>query len=133
MAQGRIDIFSQTEARSNLSRFAPKERAGQRLPTSRELAQLPAEGKFVSREAPVPPKRKETFRVRTWREEQFNSRVTFETKQGFEDLRQQLREPMGAVLERALAALRRELAGRADHDEPDVSGPDPYRSAMARE
>ena len=120
MATDRIDIFSQTDAR-DLSRFAPKSRAGEGQPTAADIAaQLPEEGKFVSREV---PRRTKPVRALSDRQMQFNSRVSEQTRQGFEALSLRLNLPRGEVLARALRALEREW-GKGSHD-PSSHRPPP--------
>jgi hypothetical protein len=111
MPNERIDIFSQTEPKTDLSRFAPKGRAGEAEPTAQQIAAMPDQGKFVSREV---PRRTKPVRVISDRQFQFNSRVSDKTRQGFEDLSMRLNLPRGEVLARALAALEREL-GEGPH------------------
>ena len=112
----RIDIFSQTEAapqQGDLSRFEPKSRTGEGRPSAQDLAGLPDQGKFVSRERlPLPRK---PVRVISDRQMQFNSRVSEATRQGFEELSLCLKLPRGEVLARALKALQREIEKGGGH------------------
>ena len=115
MTSNRIDIFSQTEAaqqQGDLSRFTPQSRAGEGRPSAQDLASLPDQGKFVSREAPQLPRK--PVRVVSDRQMQFNSRVSEATRQGFEELSLRLNLPRGEVLARALKALQREI-GKGGH------------------
>lgn len=69
---------------------------------------------FRSREGAAPPDaapRRKPWRYRTGRNVQFNARAKQSTVDDFHAIAERLDRPIGEVLERALAALKRELAG----------------------
>jgi hypothetical protein len=109
MANERADIFA--DDLNDLGSFKPKAE-----PTARpgpDILKEAGQGKFVSREVVSPPARKETWRYRTGRDRQFNTRASQDTIDGFNDLARQMNCPVAEAVERALHALRREIiAGR---------------------
>ena len=104
----RIDPFA-PEDKPALSRFQPKRPGGDNRPSLAELEQRPENGKFVSREPALidPPARNY---YRTGRDTQFNTKVTREVKQRFDEIARETRRPLGEILERALAALEEKMA-----------------------
>ena len=87
-------------------------------PDPEQVRALSEAANFRSREA-VPalalsaPKR-QPWRYHTGRNVQFNARAKQQTVDDFHAIAEQLDRPIGEVLERALAALKRELAKRDD-------------------
>jgi hypothetical protein len=111
----RIDIFSQVDTPSDnpadLSRFAPKPRAGAGRPSLDDLKAQPDSTKFVSREPVAAPPKRAPFRYRTGRNQQFNTRASQQTIERFEAIRERLNVSKAAAMERAIDALERELEG----------------------
>lgn len=104
----RIDPFAQDEP--TLSRFQPKPPGAVKRPSMAELEQRPDSGKFVSREpAPIQPP---PYRHRTGRNQLFNTRASVDYINRFETLRARLNTSKAITLERAIAALERELEGQ---------------------
>jgi hypothetical protein len=105
----RINIFSQvdTDKPADLSRFAPKPRAGAGRPSLTDLQAQPDSSKFVSRE-PVMA-RAAPYRYRTGRNMQFNTRASQQTIGRFEALRERLNVSKAELIERAIAALEEKL------------------------
>ena len=99
----RLDPF-QPEDKPALNRFQPKRPGGDNRPSLAELEQRPENGKFKSRE-PAPRNY-----YRTGRDTQFNTKVTREVKQRFDEIARETRRPLGEILERALAALEEKRA-----------------------
>jgi hypothetical protein len=87
-------------------------------PDPEQVRALSEAANFRSREAvPVPPPpapKRQPWRYRTGRNVQFNARAKQQTVDDFHAIAEQLDRPIGEVLERALAALKRELAKRDD-------------------
>ncbi len=108
MANERADIFA--EADIDLSRFKPK---ADEPPSPDPVALAKAGGgKFVSREPAAPPIPKEAgsrWRYRTGRGQQFNTRASQATIEGYAALAERLNCPIAEVVERALSALQREI------------------------
>lgn len=109
----RINIFSQvdTDKPADLSRFAPKPRAAAGRPSLTDLQAQPDSSKFVSREPVMAPGRPAPYRYRTGRNMQFNTRASQQTIERFEALRERLNISKAEAMERAIAALERELEG----------------------
>ena len=114
----RINIFSQvdTDKPADLSRFAPKPRAAAGRPSLSDLQAQPDSSKFVSREpsgagaaraVPLPHRA----------ELQFNTRASQQTIERFEAPRERLNVSKAEAMERAIAALEREL-GKGRGDDP---------------
>lgn len=108
----RIDIFSQVDKPADLSRFAPKPRAGAGRPSLADLQAQPDSTKFISREPVAAPAKPAPFRYRTGRNLQFNTRASQQTIDRFESIRSRLNISKAAAMERAIAALERELEGQ---------------------
>lgn len=91
---------------------------GTARPSPEQVRAVAQESNFRSREAsaPAPAIRPVPWRYRTGRDVQFNVKVSQATREGFEALAMRLNRPKGELVERALAALEREvereLAGR---------------------
>jgi hypothetical protein len=87
-------------------------------PDPEQVRALSEAANFRSREAvpaPAPPApKRQPWRYRTGRNVQFNARAKQQTVDDFHAIAEQLDRPIGEVLERALAALKRELAKRDD-------------------
>jgi hypothetical protein len=85
-------------------------------PDPEQVRALSEAANFRSREAvpaPAPPvPKRQPWRYRTGRNVQFNARAKQQTVDDFHAIAEQLDRPIGEVLERALAALKRELAKR---------------------
>ncbi len=82
-------------------------------PTPEQVRAVAQDTNFRSREAaPSAPVRAVPWRYRTGRDVQFNVKVSQATREGFEALAMRLNRPKGELVERALAALERELAGQ---------------------
>jgi hypothetical protein len=95
-----------------LSRFAPKPRAAAGRPSLADLQAQPESAKFVSREPVIAPVRPAPYRYRTGRNLQFNTRASQQTIDRFEALRERLNVSKAEVMERAIAALEREVEGQ---------------------
>lgn len=109
MANERADIFADTDI--DLSRFKPKPADQPPGPDAAALAKAGG-GKFVSREAASPAAPKEAggrWRYRTGRGQQFNTRASQATIDGYMVLAERLNCPIAEVVERALSALQREV------------------------
>lgn len=109
MANERADIFADD---LDVSRFKPKADDLPPRPGPEALAGI-GQGKFVSREpAPAPPprvKERAKWRYRTGRDQQFNTRASQATIDGYNALAERLNCPIAEVVERALHALEREI------------------------
>lgn len=89
----------------DLSRFTPQKPAAEQPPP--EAVRAVAEGaRFQSRE---PATTRQQRRYRTGRNIQLNTKVTVSTRDGFYEISDRYNWVLGETLERALAALRREL------------------------
>jgi hypothetical protein len=120
MMKERASIFADNDA-LDVSAFAPK--AGHELnAVPAELARSVAEAsRFPSREAKTnspapavaPPTRRPPRIHRTGRTMQFNARTTPETVEALYAVADRQGWLVGETLERALAALQRELAGHS--------------------
>ena len=119
MASDRGDIFADEDL--DLAKFKPKAADLPPRPGPEVLAQAGGD-KFVSREAVAPaPKARKTaepktpekaerkWRYRTGRDQQFNTRASQATVQGYAALAERLNCPIAEVIERALQALQREI------------------------
>lgn len=83
-------------------------------PDPDQVRALSEAASFRSREGGAPPDptpRRKPWRYRTGRNVQFNARAKQSTVDDFHAIAERLDRPIGEVLERALAALKRELAG----------------------
>ena len=78
-----------------------------RHPISQYLRSGPRR-QLVSREPVQPVRPPERNYYRTGRDVQFNTKVTRETKEGFDTWAKKTGRPLGEILERALGALDRE-------------------------
>lgn len=83
-------------------------------PDPEQVRALSEAASFRSREGATPPNptpKRKPWRYRTGRNVQFNARAKQSTVDDFHAIAERLDRPIGEVLERALAALKRELAG----------------------
>ena len=111
MSRERASIFAGDEA-LDISAFAPK--------AIHQLNEVPADlvrgtaeaSRFPSREAKSSPIRRPPRIHRTGRTMQFNARTTPQTIEALYAIADRQGWLVGETLERALAALQRELAGR---------------------
>ena len=109
MTRERASIFAGDDA-LDISGFAPKS-GPETSEVSAELVRVIAEAsRFPSREAK--PMRRPTRIHRTGRTMQFNARTTPETVEALYAIADRQEWLVGETLERALAALQRELAGQ---------------------
>jgi len=108
----RASIFND-EDDLNLGDFKPKAPNEAPAVKPEQVRAVAEQSKFRSREPNPQPAstadRAEPWRYRTGRDVQFNAKVKAETKAGYQDIARRLERPLGEVLERALAALQREL------------------------
>jgi hypothetical protein len=110
MTKERASIFADDDA-LDLSGFAPKA-APEPSEVSADLIRAVAEAsRFPSRE-PKPTARRPPRIHRTGRTMQFNARTTPQTVEALYAIADQQGWLVGETLERALAALQRELAGQ---------------------
>lgn len=117
MTKSRASIFGEGEEGLDLSGFAPKTARDIQAPPADAIRAVSEAARFPSREAkpaPVssPPVRREQRRHRTGRNVQFNIRARQETIDTFLAIADREGWVLGEVLEHAVAALERELAGR---------------------
>ena len=116
----RASIFDADAEALDVSSFRPKTEREAAAPTREEAKAIAEAASFPSRQAvklartpaaPQPTKR-EPRRYRTGRTAQFNARTTPETVAAFYAIADQQGWLMAETLERALAALQRELKGQ---------------------
>ena len=112
MATQRPNIFAEAEE-LDVSSFAPKAAPDRSAPPIEQVRAVTAAANFRSREpitamAPTP---RQARRYRTGRTAQFNVRTTPATVDAFYAIADRKGWKVGETLERALAALERELAG----------------------
>lgn len=123
MTKSRASIFGEGEEGLDLSGFAPKAARDIQAPPADAIRAISEAARFPSREAkpaplpatpapPVAPARREQRRHRTGRNVQFNIRARQETIDSFLAIADREGWVLGEVLENAVAALERELAGR---------------------
>lgn len=116
MTKTRASIFGEGEEGLDLSGFAPKAARDIQAPPADAIRAVSEAARFPSREAkptPVPPPaRREQRRHRTGRNVQFNIRARQETIDAFLAIADRKGWVLGEVLEHAVAALERELAGQ---------------------
>ncbi len=116
MTKTRASIFGDGADPLDLSGFAPKTPQDIQPPPAEAIRAVSEAARFPSREAkPVPaaaPPKREPRRHRTGRNVQFNIRARQETIDAFLSIADQQGWVLGEVLEHAITALRRELAGR---------------------
>lgn len=116
MTKNRASIFDTDEI--DVSEFAPNRNPpGDALPAEKVRAIAEASN-FLSREprlyqaAPPPTPRRAARRLRTGRTEQLNARATAQTLEDFYAIADQQGWKAAETLERAVAALKRELGGQ---------------------
>jgi hypothetical protein len=116
MSKQRASVFD-TAAELDVSGFAP-EAAPDTGPDRDTIRAVSAQSNFPSREprparavaqAPAPTTKRQPRRHRTGRTAQFNARTTPETVEAFYAIADRQGWLVGETVERALAALRREL------------------------
>ncbi|WP_267426774.1 hypothetical protein [Methylobacterium sp. GC_Met_2] len=123
MNSERADIFA--DADMDLSKFKPKTGDSPKGPGPEALAGAGGP-KFASRDpasAPPPPQVKPTggkWRYRTGRDQQFNTRASQATIDGYNALAERLNCPIAEVVERALHALQRETTGLSEGEASPV-------------
>jgi hypothetical protein len=111
MTKERASIFAGTDDALDLSGFAPKS-GPEPNDVSADLVRAVAEAsRFPSREGK--PARRPPRIHRTGRTMQFNARTTPQTIEALYTIADQQGWLVGETLEHALAALQRELTGRA--------------------
>lgn len=117
---GRASVFEDSETvEIDLSAFAPKPAAPLPLPSQEQVRAVSEASNFPSRQAataskPATKEKREQRRYRTGRNVQFNAKASQETIDRFYAICDQ--NPgwvMGYTLERAVAALERELQAKS--------------------
>ena len=93
----------------NLNDFTPRTPDPSARASVERLDQVSVENNFPSRSARTSQRPSPDRRYRTGRNRQFNIKATDDTINRMTRLADQLREPMGAVFERAVAALEEKL------------------------
>jgi hypothetical protein len=114
----RASIFDDS-AELDVGGFAPKTAIDATAPPAEQVRAVAQAAKFLSREsasrkAEAPPKRA-ARRYRTGRNVQFNVKALQETVDSFYAISEAQGWILGYTLERAIEALRREIAG-SSHD-----------------
>ena len=94
----------------DLSQFAPHKPAKAEQPAPEAVRAVAEEAKFQSREPAKTAKPRQQRRYRTGRNIQLNTKVTLSTRDGFYEISDRYHWVLGETLERALQALKRELA-----------------------
>lgn len=123
MNKTRSSVFDTEEGDLDLSAFTPKAAPDIMAPPAEQVKAFAEAVNFPSREArpsksamttqnPEPRKQREPRRHRTGRNIQFNCKATQETIDAFYALADQNGWLVGETLERAIAALQREIAAR---------------------
>lgn len=121
MNKTRSSVFDTEESDLDLSAFTPKAVPDTTAPPAEQVKAFAEAVNFPSREARpsktamieqtlTPHKRREPRRHRTGRNIQFNCKATQETIEAFYALADQNGWLVGETLERAVAALQREVA-----------------------
>lgn len=112
MSNSRASIFEKT-ADLDISDFTPKPARDAHAPAAPEVRVVAEAANFRSREAlalkPAPTSRRPARRYRTGRNVQFNVKALQETVDQFYAITEQQQWVLGYTLERAVAALAREL------------------------
>lgn len=112
MPKSRASIFEQTPE-LDLSGFAPKRAPDKKAPGAEEVRAVTEAADFRSRESrpakPAAPQKREPRRYRTGRNVQFNLKASQETVDAFYSVCEGQGWVLGYTLERAIAALKREL------------------------
>lgn len=110
MMSGRASIFEKPNL--DISGFEPRKEPASR-PLPEQLDELTKGSKFRSREIAEPEQgRVQQRRRRTGRNVQFNIRATQQVVDEFKALSEEKDWPDGLTLEKALHALKRELASQ---------------------
>ena len=111
MAKERASAFSDPEA-LDVTGFAPKTAPDKTAPAPEKVRVVTEASHFRSREPKLPkpaPAKREPRRYRTGRNVQFNVKAAQSTIDAFYAISDQQKWVLGETLERALAALQREL------------------------
>lgn len=112
ISKTRANIFEET-GELDISSFAPKAARDAAAPAPQAVRAVAEAANFRSREAPpltpAQAQKREPRRYRTGRNVQFNVKASQETVQAFYDVCDQQGWVLGYTLERAIAALIREL------------------------
>ena len=118
MTKARASIFDVDSDDLDVSGFVPKATTDAKAPPREQVRAVSEAAQFRSRE-PVPARseqptisRREPRRFRTGRNQQFNVKASAETIEEFYAISDAQNWVLGETLERALVALRRELAGQ---------------------
>jgi hypothetical protein len=99
--------------------FTDEEPPAAPRPSAEQIRALAEGGGFTSREPrPPTPQKAGPWRYRTGRTAQFNVKASQATIDRCEALARRLERPKAEIIERALAALERELA------QPETAGPE---------
>jgi hypothetical protein len=115
MSKPRASIFSDDDE-IDVSGFAPKAGRDKSAPMSEQVRAVAEAARFHSREpAPtaVTASKRTPRRHRTGRNVQLNVKAAQETVDTFYAITEQQNWVLGETLERALAALQRELSGKS--------------------
>lgn len=115
MTKPRANIFEAEGEDLDLSGFTPKAAPDPAAPPPDQVRAVAEAANFRSREAAAPPApaapaKREPRRHRTGRNVQFNVKASKETIDAFYDISDRQKWVLGETLERALAALQREIA-----------------------
>jgi hypothetical protein len=110
MAPQRPNIFDEA-SELDVSSFGPKPAPDLAAPPIDQVRAVTAAANFQSREPAATPTPRQARRYRTGRTAQFNVRTTPATVDAFYAIADRKGWKVGETLERALAALERELAG----------------------
>jgi hypothetical protein len=120
MSKPRASIFEADDVDIDVSRFTPKTAPDPAAPAPEQVRAISEAANFPSREARKPASktaladtpRRQPRRHRTGRTAQFNARTTPETVEAFYAIADRKGWLVGETVERALAALQRELEGQ---------------------
>jgi hypothetical protein len=110
--RGRADLFEDNDE-FDVSQFRPKAPPPRTVPPpSPDLVRSVSEAaQFRSRDPAAAPRKHEPMLYRTGRNMQFNAKVHADTHALIYEIAKQQGWKVGETLERAIAALQRELAG----------------------
>ena len=118
MTKTRASIFD-ADDELDVSGFTPKAAMDSSAPSREQVRAVSEAAQFRSREpaspfpaksSPQPASKREPRRYRTGRNQQFNVKASAETIEAFYAISDAQNWVLGQTLERALAALQRELA-----------------------
>ena len=105
----------------DLSHFTPNPQTKAPQPPPEAVRAIAEGARFQSREPSTQPKPRQQRRYRTGRNIQFNTKVTVSTRDEFYEISDRYNWVLGETLERALMALKRELANQ-NADQPVADG-----------